>query len=745
MTLTRLSADLIGLVAHWLASSDVKSLLDSGNRLLRSRIIQGVTEIDCEILSLDVFPSWAFKLPHLRSLRVASPLMNSILSPVDPSILDFLPHEPSALQSIQFAFFPAMRILQPAADGRTLASVCSHLTSLKLATTGGMNKQWLRNLPPKLLVLHLNSHDVHLEWDARDLALLPQTLVEIKFLGEDTIRATEHIAWPPNLTSIEATVDHFPSLISSLPSCVEHINCAFRGRYSLLVSTLPSSLQELVVRCTLESLIFDAPLPSNLRLYSVDADTYFNSRNEKFVLDLDTESENFLYFSKESVAQFASFLPRSLETLKIATTVPLLMAAEHLPQLRYWNTRITRGHPLPPQWSFEEAQESLLRKRQSAPSDLETAANSELPPVHDALSPQFAHLQTFDTMKYSDAAHQRFFWGSLLPRCLTSFSGPIVNESIEQLIIISGVRLQILKVDWSVANIVPLSFNFLAHLGSTLKDLSAPLQKLDLFSTSFLDHRPLSSFNLGFEVLRVSTSGASWSIANARRFWNELPLPHSMTTFAFAADSKALTQIIALNADWSLFTKLNCLIIATLPDDTDSIFGDSYDGDPIELPTIAEIDLREREEGVTEATHFVGAGTDFKFFDTLPASLQSLSCFVPMDISKKSLEAIPRRLKTANLYFIENAQLFSWTFDHWRVLPPKLARLAISGALLDASSRAAVANGYDKISFAELLPAALLAINVRRSGKLDIGTRAIHLMEKYFSPSFWEADSAPSK
>lgn len=142
--LSSLSADLVGAIALWLHSEDVKRLLETGSAALRARIAQGVTHIDHEICSLEFFPRWAYHLRHLRSFRVYSPTNHSC--PVNPLSLDFLPAEPRpSLESIEFTFLPAMHLLRTSPDGRTLSQMCPNLTSLTLATSSGLSSDWLRN------------------------------------------------------------------------------------------------------------------------------------------------------------------------------------------------------------------------------------------------------------------------------------------------------------------------------------------------------------------------------------------------------------------------------------------------------------------------------------------------------------------------------------------------------------------------------------------------------------------------
>lgn len=727
MSLTRLSAELVGLVAQWLPARDLKTLLDSGDLALRPRILQGVTEIDGEILSCDVFPSWTFLMPNLRSLRVVSPPMNMILSPVSSKTLDFLPQAPCALRSIDFSFLPAMRILQPATDGRTLSSVCPSLTSLKLSISGGFNKEWLRNLPPNLALLHLCSTDVMLTWNAGDLALLPQTLHDLAFLGEDTVHSEERINWPPNLTSFSAHVTDLDYLVSSLPASVEHIRCSFEKVCDLKASALPPSLLTLEIQAELLSLTFDHPLPRSLRVFDADVVEYLNARNERiFTSDSDTVTE-------ASVAEFASLLPKSLERLRILTTVPLTMAAKYLPAIRFWDSRTRTPHAEPPQWTFSHAESNLL-------SQVEERCLGK--PHNPSHSPQLSQLRSFETAYYNTIDYQYFLWGSILPRSLTSFYGPLENLQTEKLIILSCVRLETLTVSWSPNIETKFSSDFLAHIGTTLRELSAPLQKLDIFSTSFLDEKPLLSWNPNFHTLGVTVTFGPWEVHNSRRFWSDLPLPLSLTKFSIAGSSNVLTQHAAMYSDWSHFQRLDTLQVSTPPDPFlrgDSLFGDLYEGEETDLDE--ESKLLQVEEAVTKTTHFDGVGTSFKFFDTLPPSLRTLTCFVPINISVNSMKALPRGLRTANFSFDAEADLFSWSFDHWRSLPPKLSRFVISYAALDPRTAAAQANGYGNDVLVDLLPPALLAIHVSNPTAMHFNTRAKLLTEEYFSSSFWQGAS----
>lgn len=270
MQLSGLSSDLVGAIADLLPGKDLRELLRTGDAALRLRLQQGTTKLDLEIFPLETFPSWAFSLRSLRHLRVYG-VDESFEVPVNPSILDFLPEEPChSLQSIDFRFMPALRLLETTADGRTLPNMCPNLTRLVIPSNDCLPSALLKNLPSTLREFQLvSSRNLKPRPTFPPLDSLPRGLTHLD-IGSHSLEIPDEGAWPPFLTTLRCGTPYATALLCALPPTLKEFQCAYTGNIpTLRASQLPPALVSLRLSSNVTHVLLDAPLPSSMRLFYV--------------------------------------------------------------------------------------------------------------------------------------------------------------------------------------------------------------------------------------------------------------------------------------------------------------------------------------------------------------------------------------------------------------------------------------------------------------------------------------------
>ena len=534
---------------------------------------------------------------------------------MNPTVLDFLPQEVCySLQTIDFRFLPATRLLETAADGRTLSKMCPNLTSLNLSQRYELDVKLLENLPPNLLEFELFSQIAQ----SIPVDLLPRSLTSITVL---TQLISNEGAWPPFLTRLTCRTDDLQAFLLSVPPSLEHLSCYIPCDATLRISEVPPGLVTLSLEEEyLVSLILDAPLPSCMRTFAVLVD---------LLLTPDGQQVAYPSFETEELfsAKLASFLPATLE--KFITGLRMDFVNKYGRSLRTL-----------------------------------TLENSYFP----------------DSMEL------------LFPPLLQHYSGAL-NHRIEQCFVAAGIRLKSLYI-YDVLD-DGVSYDFLEFLGKSLVSLNIHTDMVGMFTDEFYERKPLQSYNTGFETLTLSAENEkSNSSENIARFWSDPLLPPSCTDITIKS-SYVIPEVAYLPmADWRKFgtlRRLSCRILVTFQDVKSS---EDNHCTFVPDPPVA----------------------------LLPPTLLTYERTVASGFTSEMIRSLPRSLSSLTFTLWEFRMLNSWTLDHWKSLPPRLAQLHINNRLLYQP----IEGAPSIVEIEAALPQTLTTAAIYKSG-----TKAMKLVQQY--------------
>lgn len=278
-SLESLASDCLLHLAQFLSGDDLVSLLSTGNRLLRQKLMK-VGEVEFEAsLPGSIFPLAAFNLPKLQSLSVFG--INERFTYLDFSkgrelalvrgsktlkVLDlrfrnapalFWSPDASLPRSLIRDRFPSLTtlILRRITCEESLEELCgelpSFLTTLEffffnLDIGASFNLSWISKLPRNMTSLKLTNCNIYEPVDS----------------GEEYASIL-----PPNLRVLELNQMSQPMILDYLPSTLENLSFGIRNPpegYEWRTSKLPPALVHLDFVPEGWTLIYDAPLPSTL-------------------------------------------------------------------------------------------------------------------------------------------------------------------------------------------------------------------------------------------------------------------------------------------------------------------------------------------------------------------------------------------------------------------------------------------------------------------------------------------------
>ena len=672
-SLFALSSELIGAIADLLPSQAITNLLNTGNGALRYRIRKGAANLELEVGPLENFPSWAFSFPRLRSLRVLS-VHRKYSSPVSPLTLDLLPHEPhTLLHTLEFCFLPAMLVLRPHSDDRTIANMCPNLTKLKVAIGRQFQSSWLRNLPSTISILHLDFQD---QDDSRptyfrpgDIASLPESLTELEMSQNGLFRVTPKpdTIWPQNLTKLVCETYNPLPFFDSLPRTLMHLSCSETCHSDPIpFSLLPPGLVFFEFKKRMPTFILDAPLPPRMRVFLVDQISKYRTVDGQYLatghMDATELDEKFPFFFPPTLEHFTTPSVATKVLLKHCPAIqeigPSNSFFRFFPNWSYKNASLVLrqlNDPENPKW----LQRHLARSKKALLSGKELKEEEEPEAVK---SYRFMNLKTITIDNRLDLTqgNAHFMWSGLInPKVLQSYQGPLVRE-YAKLIVSAGVALRrlVIPFSWSPE---PLTCQFVEYLGKSLIELNCATTVLpNLSSPEFVKRQLFWSFNSNFETLELRLDPV-WH----ENFWSTLPIPPSSTSVTiFMYTQKFLhEQYKAINADWSSLTQLKTLRIET--------------AQLKELSTV-EPTTHLQIPGFRHPTRFETPGVTYSGIATLPPSITDLRCFLPVQLSVEGVAALPRNLISAHFAFC-NGDANSWTPKHWEAFPKKIISLTLLG------------------------------------------------------------------
>lgn len=747
--LALLPPDLVGDICAFLPIHELQTLRSTGDSVLLQKIEYGVKEIEGKIFAFQQFPTWIFRCRHLRSLSITSPLAR-LLSPIDDAVLDFLPLEPLLeLRFLNFTFLPAMRLLQGSSPSRNLKTLVPHLKSLTIAISSAFNVEWLQNLPSELEVLNISSADTRVKFTPQAISFLPKTLLELRMSVIDLFAPEEKDIFPPNLTSLFCHVNNASRLLSALPSTLQTLVCTFDSDTELRSSTFPQSITHLVFLTEVSPLVIDAPLPPSLTFFPVSR--IFHCEIDREYLKLASHSDARLVPVVKSLESSSStsttpipitlVYPPSITRVQVADRLSVKQLVAWFPNTKYW---VCSDVVQDPGISLEEALEVIEKRKRSQTHDEEEESS---------LTPQLAHLHTYVRHMLPETDICNFHWSHVIPSTLTTLHCQGLRPGDQQLIMAAGIRLSalnILRAQNEVGH--RLSFEFLEYLGRTLVQLDASASTLgytDFFcssssssSSSNAEH-PIASFGPQFEALYL------WWDSESDRLLKELfirlPFPRSLMDLTIHVRSNHLGQTpFALYSDWSNFTRLRHMRIGLysvhieykLEDLVGKLEFGSEEWNDLVKDKLATIPAEERD---ALSVRYESPGVHYKSFSTLPPSLKSLSCFLPINLSVETLKHLPRGLEEVEFYFAPWADLSSWTREHWQRLPPRIVELNIF-VNLDAQLGPKNNPNFDRYSFTQWLPTGLFGLSLGSiKGKKTLETRAVRLEQRYLSEAFWNS------
>lgn len=274
-TLSSLSGEALGLMASYLAHSDLVHLREVGSRLLAQKTRDHLEHLTLELGPMAKWPLDAFKHPRLVSLRVL-PALEGYYHPLcipKEGLLPLIAH--SWLNKLEVRFCSAIDLLHVRPPSESLTELYPNLESLIIWSRGYFDASYLLNLPPRLTEFHLQvvppnpSEDLP-TLDISKMPALPPKLTNLRLMRQP-LRSQSPETWkeflPPTLTSLYLCPVSVSGLLQALPTGVLHLTMdttADSTRYALL-EPVPSSLITLHVLSSPMAFYKTQPFPSTLK------------------------------------------------------------------------------------------------------------------------------------------------------------------------------------------------------------------------------------------------------------------------------------------------------------------------------------------------------------------------------------------------------------------------------------------------------------------------------------------------
>lgn len=275
-TLAALASDIIAQLVEYLSSKEIHSLLSSGDRILRQKIVNNVRRLELNPRHGQNFPFSALNLPQLDSIAVKC---------LSTSHLRFLSEEEKEF-GLQERCYPRITSLllhfsnSSSLFNRSLwkASLFPSLTSLDLRWSrraGPIDSESFSELPKTLTFLKLSPSSYSAKpaqrFNINEIARLPRWLLSLHlvwdYVSDPTNCTSKEPAiaalFPPHLTSLSLCyLDTFP-IMAHLPPSLEQLSLKHRETmaYETKTSLLLPKLTSLEHSQPLE---FDSPLPTTL-------------------------------------------------------------------------------------------------------------------------------------------------------------------------------------------------------------------------------------------------------------------------------------------------------------------------------------------------------------------------------------------------------------------------------------------------------------------------------------------------
>lgn len=316
-----ISAECIGLIGSYLKFEYLQSLQITGNRLLRSKILQGTREICVKILCLQKWPFSPFFYPHLRTLTMK--MEGGHLFP--PAIVqndELLPRQVHhSLAKLVLESTLAFTILRSCDSEPALVSYYPGLLALSLRGDGPFEPRWLSNLPSSLTYLKIDyySNAGSVNMPNSSLNVMPRSLTTLKISGitftppkyeSPTSKLDFNI--PEHLQELSIRVSSVTHLPPYLPSTLRHLTIEHSPSYqdrnqieSVRVSELPPHLNSFRLTDPYAiTLVHDQGWPSTLQKLALSSNSSFplNSLMFKSVKPVEfSDSDDELSFSDEEL------------------------------------------------------------------------------------------------------------------------------------------------------------------------------------------------------------------------------------------------------------------------------------------------------------------------------------------------------------------------------------------------------------------------------------------------------------
>lgn len=268
---------LIDLIIPYVSYYDLKRLLLTGSRALRSKVTAGATKLRVEVRPYYDFPAEALQYPNLRSLVICSPEGGIAPAVRLPNLPYLFTGTYTNLRTLELRFPLSSAVL---ATQIPLKEMTPNLTCLIIETSCHFVPAMVRNLPISLIELCVISRS---KWSYRhDSASICRAAIEelpnsLETLQLEQFKVSEDVTfetrWPTSLTDLLLYSAEDFSFIPGLPKTLTKLNCGclVKEDAEIKVSDFPPRLTYLTIETpgTPWNLIVDSPLPADLNFLSV--------------------------------------------------------------------------------------------------------------------------------------------------------------------------------------------------------------------------------------------------------------------------------------------------------------------------------------------------------------------------------------------------------------------------------------------------------------------------------------------
>lgn len=288
-TLSKISSDCLDHLIGYLADNDLISLLSSGDRVLRQKIVFSASRVSLRFGPNEKFPFSVLQWPRLLSFSIKACEYHYVRFLEDERAALSAPKaQQSRITSLQLHFRNASSLFTRPGS-MSLQERFPSLTDLDLCCYGTMTLfNSFSTFPETLRSLKLRAHSsayatcqpsYHLYLSS--LSKLPRSLTTLEIRWNpitepgETDSSDDHLKdlLPPHLTALSLSTLNELTIISHLPSSLEKLNLEFvrTSRVKVPVSSLPRTLTSLDLNAPLK---YDSPLPPNLAHFEVPRDSY---------------------------------------------------------------------------------------------------------------------------------------------------------------------------------------------------------------------------------------------------------------------------------------------------------------------------------------------------------------------------------------------------------------------------------------------------------------------------------------